>query len=89
MLIVGQAANHELGLAAVVGGFDDTAISFEQRVSGVADAFVGIDHQDAAADEQRTRLAANCGRLGLGRGHGLPYFLNHLLDIAGVPQNLL
>src|SRR5262249_48099998 len=83
------AADHELGFAAVVGRFDDTAITFQERVGGAANAFVGVDDQYAAANEQWPRLDASARWLGFDRGHRLADFLNHLFDVASVSQNLL
>ena len=89
MLVGGEAADHELGFAAVVGRFDDAAVALQQGVGRAADALVGIDHQDALADQRRPQLDAADVRLGLGRGHRLADLLDHLLDVAGIAQDLL
>ena len=47
------------------------------------------DPEGRAAGEEWPGFAANCGGLSFGRGHRLAHLLDHLLDITGVPQDLL
>ena len=46
-----------------MGRFDDAAVAIEQFVSRGADRFVGVDHQDAAAGQERAEFDRGGSRL--------------------------
>src|SRR5690606_31911876 len=60
-----------------------------QAVSCTADRRVLVDYEEAFTHQLRTRLAAKSLGACLGRGHRLPDFVDHLLDVAGILQDVL
>ena len=48
-----------------MGRFDDAAVALQQVVGGAADAFVGIDHQNPPAAQQRPLVDLLAVRMGL------------------------